>query len=282
VTGDGIQVRRGTLDDLAQIREITRRTFSWGDYLPHAWERWVASKHGDLLVATLDGMVAGTARVSFLGNREAWLEGVRVRREYRQRGVASELIKRAHECATGQKCRVIRLETGSKNFGAQRTFKKFGYRRVVGYAEFKNTPRIAELDRVRPAKLVDAKACWEQWQHSWFKRSSREIVPAVFGWRWWKLTQSRLRQDIRAKRVWVSPNGFMVLRDKEEAFDIIAIVGAKNDAMRLLNAARAISARAGKKIVYWIAPHANPAHRLAAQAGFTCDEDGLDSYPHEF
>lgn len=278
VKGSGIQIRRGAHADLEQIRQFTRKTFSWGDYLPDVWARWVASKHGDLMVATEGELVVGTARVSFLGNGEAWLEGVRVRDEFRKRGVASCLIRQAHVQAIGQKCRVIRLETGQHNIAARRAFKKFGYHRIVGYASFKGKARAGEPAQVKGASPTELDSCWRLWQHSWLKRASRDIVPAPFGWRWWKMTRARLAQEIRANRVWTASHGFMVLRDQGAEIDISLLVGARGEAKKLLDAARMISARANKKSVSWVVVDSPVAHRFAAQSEFALDDDGLEIY----
>src|SRR5436190_2133998 len=83
--------------------------------------------------AELDGKLVGTVHVRYLGHWEGWLEGVRVRTEYRQQGVASALIEASHEYAKKKRCRVMQLETGLMNLAAQRTFEKFAYRQIVRY-----------------------------------------------------------------------------------------------------------------------------------------------------
>lgn len=279
---NGVRIRPALLEDLEQVREFTKSTFSWGDYLPGVWARWVASRRGNLLVAELEGQVVGTTRVSYLGNGEAWLEGVRVHADYRERGIASQLIAHAHGRARRHKSNVIRLETGARNFSAQRVFRRFGYRHVLGYAGFIGQARNVEPEGVRLAKPADAKACWELWAHSWLRRASRGIVPAVFGWRWWEYSTVRLASDIRAKRVWVSPRGFMTLRYEEDGIDITMLVGGMREGVRLLNAARGIAARENKPAAFWLAPNVKQAARIAQAADFSLDEDGLEIYAREF
>jgi ribosomal protein S18 acetylase RimI-like enzyme len=276
VTEGEIEIRPGRLQDLKQVSEFTRHTFTWGDYLPDRWTRWVSSNHGRLLVAASKEVVVGTARVTFLGNDEAWLEAVRVRQSHRGRGVAFRLVQAAHAIAAEKKCKVIRLETGSDNLAAQRVFRRFGYRRIVAYAGFEGAARKGELAGVRPAVTGDLNECWERWLHSWVKRSSCTIVPSAYGWRWWELTRERLRKEIRSSRVWVVTGGFMVLRDEGDAYDVTLLVGAKPATVRLLDAARELAARERKKVVYWLAPHNRIASRQAAAGDFVLDEVGLE------
>lgn len=273
-----IRIRPGAAEDLAQVQEFTRDTFTWGDYLPKAWNDWVRSKRGELLVAERDTRVLGTIHVRYLEHREAWLEGVRVHHEFRKHGIASILIQAAHARAHAKKCRVIRLETSAQNFAAQRAFEKFDYRVLESYAVFKGTARAGEMQNVRLAKLRDLAACWELWQHSWLKRASKTVVPAVYGWRWWELTRQRLAHDIRNARVWVAPHGFMTLREMDNDFDIILLVGKKRAARALLDAGRVLAQQRGRAEIFWLAPHVARAKMWAADADYTMDEDGMLIY----
>jgi len=280
-----IRIRKATLHDLEQVTEFTHDTFSWGDYLPQAWARLVESKRGDLLVADVDRQVVGTIRAGFLGNGEAWLEAVRVRHEFRQRGIASLLIQAAHARAIKKRCRVIRLETYVHNIPAHRAFEKIGYRPQIEYSMLEAKTRAGELDFARTAKLTDMDACLEMWERSWLKRFTKGLVPADFGWRWWEFTPGRLRQAIREKRVYLAPQekmprGFMITRLRD-SFEVTVMVGAPRAAMKLFDAAKILAANAEQENVYWLAPHIARAKKWAADAGFAPDEDGLLIYACE-
>lgn len=281
VTAGSIQIRRGASDDLPQIREFTHNTFSWGDYLPRAWNDWARSKRGALLVAEINHKIVGTIHVRYLEHREAWLEGVRVHQEYRQRGIASALIQTAHADAKKKKCRVIRLETGAHNVAAQHAFKKLGYRRRAAYVVFKGAACAEETNQVRLAQARDLQVCWALWQQSWVRRASKTIVPAVYGWRWWELTRTRLANDIRGKRVWVAPRGFMILREMDRDFDVTLLVGTKRDAVKLLQAGRMLAQQRGREDIYWLAPAVAHSKEWADAAEYTLDDDGLLVYARE-
>lgn len=272
------RVRKGRLEDLAQVKEFTQNTFSWGDYLPDAWAAWVRSKRGTLFVAEVESRVVGTCHLRLLEHREGWLEGLRVHHAFRKMGIASQLIQATHQEAARQNCRVIRLETGSHNLAAQRAFENFGYRRVVRYSDFEADAREAKIHPVRSAKPADLGACWKLWQASWMKDATHDVVPAPYGWRWWQMTQARLRDEIRSGRVWICTGGFMILRQEIHAFDVTLLVGSKRAALKLLDAARALAFHADKERVAWIAPRVTRSTQWAAEAGYTLDEDGLLIY----
>lgn len=277
-----IRIRQGRADDLAGVREFTQNTFRWGDYLPDAWAGWARSRRGDLLVAEIEGKVVGTAHLRYLENKEAWLEGVRVRHEFRQRGIASILLQALEERARANKCAVIRLETGVRNLAARSAFEKHGFKRVVRYAEYEASPRPGELVSVRPAKLADAITCREIWQNSWIRRSTRSVVPAAYGWRWWEFTAKRLAEDIRAKRVWLAKGGFIILRAEDAGLDIRLLVGTKRAALALLDAARGLAQQDHKEKVFWLAPHVGRSGEWASAAGYTPGQDDLLVYALTF
>lgn len=277
-----MRIRRGTLQDLEQVTEFTRATFSWGDYLPQVWERWVESAHGDLLVAEASGQPIGTIRVSYLGNGEAWLEGVRVHPEFRERGIASRLIQAAHERAVKNNCRVIRLETYVHNTPAHRAFEKFGYRRIVQFTGLEVKAHPGELSSVRAGKLEELERCWEMWQRSWVKEYTHGIVPADFGWRWWELTRERLTRALREERIWLTPpdktpRGFMLIRESQ-SLDATMLSGSQRAGTTLFEAARILAANAHHENLYWIAPEDARANKWAAEAGTARDEEGLLVY----
>lgn len=278
VTSGKLSIRHGKLADLSQIKTFTQDTFSWGDYVPGAWADWVRSKRGELFVAEQNKHIVGTLHVRYLEHHEAWLEGVRVRHEVRGQGIASALVQAAHKAARDAHCRIIRLETSIENLAAQRTFEKFGYRRLLHYAGFKGSARPRTFDTVRLAKPRDAKACWELWLHSGQKRTTRGIVPAVYGWRWWEFTRARLLNDIRAGRVWMTAHAFSIVRDTNDSLDITVLVGRKQDALTLLAHARMLTYQHKYKFAYWIAPLTAHTQTRAHQAEYTLDDDSLLIY----
>lgn len=282
VRGTRIRLRRGTLGDKAAVTAFTTKTFSWGDYLPGRWEHWVRSREGSLVVAELDGVIAGTLHVRFLGRGEAWLEGVRVRPEARGCGVATAMISRAHRIARAHKCHVIRLETSFSNLTAQKTFERCGYRRLFEVKGYLAKSARGSPENIRPAARADLRACWELWQSSRLKKQTRGIVMSNVGWRWWELTRARLRDRIDAGDIWVTPErgtprGWLMLRQAQD-LEMPILLGTPRAGEILQAAGRALAHKLGRPDIFWHVPDGTLPPRWKLGAGYTYDDDGMLIY----
>lgn len=278
---DPIQIRAGRMEDLSALDAFTKKTFHWGDYITQAWQHWVESPRGELLVAEIGGAFAGTLHVRYLENREAWLEGVRVHPAFRRQNIATTLIETAHAHARKKRCRTMRLETGSKNIRARALFEKIGYRLVVEYARYRARAIKNMSLPLRPAKRADVDACWNIWANALRGHRVHALTRAPFGWRWWEFSPTRLRQAIRAGEVWLSSDAraFMAGRHDQE-FQILALAGATRGLTELLHGARYLATQQQCKYVYWFTPHTARAKQLAAQNRFALDDFGMMIYEY--
>jgi GNAT superfamily N-acetyltransferase len=88
-----------------------------------------------ILVALLDGNLAGYARVSDrMIPKTAWVKDVVVREENRRKGVGTALILAAQDWGMERNCRRIIVEMQSKNFPAIQLIRKLGYE-FCGYSD---------------------------------------------------------------------------------------------------------------------------------------------------
>ncbi len=88
-----------------------------------------------LAVAELAGEVVGTLQLSFLpgiSHRGAWrgeVEGVRVARAVRGRGVGQLMLRWAIEQCRARGCRLVQLTTNAARIDAQRFYERLGFQR---------------------------------------------------------------------------------------------------------------------------------------------------------
>ncbi len=124
--GAAITLRRAIPSDRDAVNEICGA----GDYLPDVFDKWVRDRRGGLWVATIRDRAVGVAKLTLLGDREAWLHGLRVHPRYRRRGVARALLAHRLERASRIGARVARLDTSEDNAAVRRLMRRSGFRQV--------------------------------------------------------------------------------------------------------------------------------------------------------
>jgi ribosomal protein S18 acetylase RimI-like enzyme len=101
---------------------ISRRSFRRFLHAPHA-------PHAKLLVAAIDGKVAGCALVLYRqGSRRARLYTIAVGREFQRRGLARRLLTAAQTHAKRRGCRSMRLEVRADDARTIALYESSGYR----------------------------------------------------------------------------------------------------------------------------------------------------------
>lgn len=159
-------IRRATLDDAPAVIDFTRDTWperEGGDYVPDVFEDWVETDDETqrTLVAEADGVVAGLVRVTFLSDYEAWCQGIRVRPDYRNSGIATRLNHAAFDWARERGATVARNLVFSWNVGGLVLSRATGFEPV---AEFRWTHPDPDPDADPEAGVAaDPDAAWTYW-----------------------------------------------------------------------------------------------------------------------
>ena len=88
-----------------------------------------------LLVAEVDGLVVGQVLVQFTGlqqaapsaTRIAYMYAFRVRPEYRNMGIGTQLVSEAESLLRARNMRRAQIAVGKENHGARRLYERLGY-----------------------------------------------------------------------------------------------------------------------------------------------------------
>jgi GNAT superfamily N-acetyltransferase len=92
-----------------------------------------ADPRTQLVVLEVDGQVVGTLQLNFLpglsrrGSERAQIEGVRVARTMRGRGLGRFLVEWAIEQARSRGCRLVQLTTDLRREDAHRFYESLGF-----------------------------------------------------------------------------------------------------------------------------------------------------------
>ncbi len=94
-----LNIRIAIMDDIEDISAISRTTWDGDDYLEKKARRWI--RDSSLYAGELDSKVVGTFRLSAMPDGVLWMEGLRVHKDYRNRGYGRQLADASFE--TGKK-----------------------------------------------------------------------------------------------------------------------------------------------------------------------------------
>lgn len=156
-----IAVRRARPADKVAVLAFATTTWDGWDYIPQAWDRWLAADDGVVLVAcaadeargaggepVAAGQPVAIARLAMVAPGEAWLEGIRVDPAVRGRGVATNLQVAELAWAAAHQARVVRYATGHENEGSHRLGAHHGFVRLADRRSY--GPVEADDDPERP------------------------------------------------------------------------------------------------------------------------------------
>ena len=266
-----VQVRPARVEDKDAIVAFCQNTFSWGDYIADAWDRWLADPDGKMLVGLVDERPVSVMHVVLIGEM-AWMEGMRVHPNFRRHGTASKMEAAGRAFARGRGCRVARLATSMKNVAAQGMLDVIGYRRAAQFNEWETEPAPDDFAFARVASDNDAPRALALWRDSQSRVASNSIVPDRH-WHWTPLDETRVREHIHADELRVAPRGFSLLLAYEEhdwsGLTLPTLVGDEETIHALALAARGEAAYRGYSHLEAQSADYPAANRALERAGFT-------------
>lgn len=235
-----VVVRAARAEDKESIVAFCQNTFSWGDYIADAWDRWLTDSSGQMLVGLVDDRPAAVVHVKFLDEGVAWLEGMRVHPDQRKIGIGAVMDTRALELARDHGCCVARLVTSIKNLAAQGLFAKQGYARLAQFNEWQTSPARKKFSQVRVGNSDAVAVVQSMWNEA-DARATCELMPNRH-WHWFPLDELRVRHRIQSGEVRLVDDGFAMLLAFDEkdwnGLSLYALCGKENAMRELAIAAR--------------------------------------------
>jgi ribosomal protein S18 acetylase RimI-like enzyme len=258
-TTERIAIRAARPADARAVRALCDRIWR-DDYVPEIFREWVRDRRGRLWVATVDGKVAGVAKLSLVGDHEAWLHGLRVDPRFRRRGLATALARHRLERARRLGARVARMDTAQDNVAVHRIARHLGFVRIGRFSFFRGRPSSAISPQRASIRSLDA--LW------WLARHSDGIVHEEFVAR--KVSRTDVEKAIRRNHAFVigepTPRAFAIAAPIRDRLRVMFVAGRGRAVVDLFGSLRAIAGEADLRFVG--GPLDSSRWRAAAAAGY--------------
>lgn len=151
-------VRRGSINDIDEIRGVENRAFGEHAYDYPALKYMLGTANSITAVATIDGMIVGYATVFFRKNsRIAHLESIAVDPDYQGHGIGKVLMTEVDRISVEMKCTKIVLETFERNSAALRLYGLSGYSIKEVVPNYYRIPYQGSKNAIRLEKMLQVK-----------------------------------------------------------------------------------------------------------------------------
>ena len=194
-----LRLRDAKPADRDAVFEFCRNTWAgYGDYIPRVWDRWIKDSRGRFILAELDGVPIGMAKISDFGRGEIWLEGLRVTRKYRRKGIAHEINLEVLNTLRKMRPRVVRYCTGATNNASRKVGAKIGFEIAARTRYYWSKPRKGNI-RGQWAKPSEADEIYSFMLASEFLELTSGMIGE--GWVFREFSRPLLKEYIKEGRV---------------------------------------------------------------------------------
>ena len=186
-----MRIKDASFVDKEKVLEFCKNTFSWGDYIAEVWDHWV--KEGTFLVAHQDDKPIAIchALITPLA-RQVWIEGIRTHPNYRKKGFAKFLIKKAENIAKIKNSKLSYMLIDTTNSNSLRLAKGCNYKILETWYFYSLIPQNHQFK-------------YEVQEASFEKKSPKILfsksILYVKSWRWLPLDSNTLQELIAKKQI---------------------------------------------------------------------------------
>ena len=229
--------RVATVYDKDYVLDFCKKTFSWGDYIDRVWDIWIREPNSILLVAVVnENNIEKPIAIShgiLIPEKVEWIEGIRVDPNYRSRKLATTMSLHILDYARKKGAVSSSAIVSINNEASKGLMEKLGFKVISkwSYLSIKPIDLLPELKNftidnsttiIKVANLKEYLAIFKFLNHSdIFKASGKKFVNA---WRWYDLTEDRLRMMINNRQVIILVNNDDNDHEKEKKIRGIAII----------------------------------------------------------
>ncbi len=218
--------RLATVHDKDYVLNFCKNTFSWGDYIDRVWDIWIVEPNSIFLVAVvvnennIEKPIA-IAHGILMPEKTVWIEGIRVDPKYRSQKLATNMSLYILDYARKKGTLYSSAIVSINNEASKGLMEKLGFKVISKWSYISIKPIILpELNNnliignsTKVANLYEYQQILNFLNKSdIFKASGKKFVNS---WRWYDLTEDRLRMMINNEQVIILVNDNDDEKDKK-------------------------------------------------------------------
>lgn len=148
-----MNIRRAKPSDKDLVLDFCANTFEWGDYVDRVWDKWISDPSGLLLVyePSISSPVSNSFPLGIihiircLGDT-LWLEGLRVNKIHRKKGIATALIRYSLTYGINNGIKESSAMVSVNNFASQKMLEKLEFSKLLEYRYYNINLRKFRFD----------------------------------------------------------------------------------------------------------------------------------------
>jgi GNAT superfamily N-acetyltransferase len=125
-----LTLRQATDSDREAVRALCE-LLNPRDYLPDAWDAWLAGPHNQMLLAQSGEALAGCVFAASVAPGQVFSQGLRVHPDFRRLGVGTLLMKEQSRLLRERNVHIARGVTGADNRRARAFFQSVGWKEIA-------------------------------------------------------------------------------------------------------------------------------------------------------
>jgi ribosomal protein S18 acetylase RimI-like enzyme len=220
--------RVATAHDKDYVLDFCKDTFSWGDYIDRVWDIWIREPDSIFLVAVVkENNIEKPVAIShaiIIPEKIGWIEGIRVDPKYRSQKLATNMSLHILDYARKNGALYSSAIVSINNEASKGLMEKLGFKVISkwSYLSIKPIDLLPELKNLMIENSTTTKVGnLNQYQlilnflnqSDIFKASGKKFVNS---WRWYDLTEDRLKMMINNRQVIILVNNDDNDHKKEE------------------------------------------------------------------
>jgi len=215
-------IRSALNSDKFSVLDFCRDTFSWGDYIQDVWEHWLSE--GNLFLIEKQHPI-GMCH-AFFSTDQVWLEGIRIKSNFRRHGLASELVRHIELIAKGKQIPFSSMLIDTENLSSLKMAENLNYKIFQTWNFYSISPQNNNNYKIQFDRVLNL----------------TNITQYVKSWRWLVLDENTLLSLYKQNKIIFSDKfgdvSTAILTDSEH-FDKTLIItlfsGSEQNTLNLLS-----------------------------------------------